>query len=133
MKKSLIAGIVCISLSFFLLTACGTGKEEEEKEPETATPTACEEEEMRADVSENVISGAGKYKPDVAAGEELMALVSSEEEAQEVAEQYGIELVTFAQGVATYHTEEDPGTVVRRGRENGWHALAVNHVNQMID
>ena len=67
-------------------------------------------------------------EPDYAPGKELFTLADSEEEAREIAETYGIELVEYEMGVAAYHTQEDPFEVVRRGREQGWPALEVNHV-----
>ena len=48
-------------------------------------------------------------------GMELYKLVESEEEAREIAELYGIELVSVEQEIAVYHTEEDPE---EKGRED---------------
>jgi len=59
-------------------------------------------------------------------GKELVALAETEEEAKAIAEQYGIELVEFSYGVATFHTEEDPRDVIARGEENGWPTLSLN-------
>ncbi len=59
-------------------------------------------------------------------GEELVALAETEEEAKAIAEQYGIELVSFSYGVATFHTEEDPQDVIARGEKNGWPTLSLN-------
>ena len=64
---------------------------------------------------------------------ELMALPSSEEEAQEIADLYEIELVHFENGVATYHTDEDPAAVIQRGIDNNWPPIAVNNINTRID
>lgn len=62
----------------------------------------------------------------VAAEEQLIALVETEEEAQNIAKQYGIEFVTFSDGVAVYKTEEDPAAVIARGEENGYSPLYLN-------
>ncbi len=67
-----------------------------------------------------------------AEGRELFCTVESREEAEEIAELYGIELVSFSYRVATFHTEEDPGAVVQRGRDNGWKALSVNTSKKMF-
>ena len=128
MKKSRVTA-ACMLLSVFL-AACGSGSTESGKEAET---TPVQEKEEDTAVSGNTYSAISENKSNIAAGEELFAVVSSEEDAQAIADQYGIELVTFAQGVATYHTEEDPGTVVRRGRENGWPPIAVNQKKELID
>ena len=68
--------------------------------------------------------------PRVAEGRELFKRVKTLEEAEEIAELYGIELVDFSYGVATYHTEEDPGEVIARGEAEGWPKIALNTVNQ---
>lgn len=62
----------------------------------------------------------------VNAEEELMALVETEEEAQSIAVQYGIEFVSYSDGVAVYKTEEDPAVVIARGEENGYPPLYLN-------
>ena len=62
----------------------------------------------------------------VIAEEELMALVETEEEAQSIAEQYGIEFVSYSDGVAVYKAEEDPAVVIARGEENGYPPLYLN-------
>lgn len=77
--------------------------------------------------------GQGWFSPiakPYAEGKELLALVDTEEEARQIAEIYEIEFVQFANGVATYHTEEAPGAVVERGRENGWPEISVNYIRK---
>lgn len=56
----------------------------------------------------------------------LIGEAETEEEALEIAKQYGIEFVSFENGLALYHTEEDPFEVVARGQENGYPQLTVN-------
>ena len=63
----------------------------------------------------------------------LMALVDTQEEADEIAEQYGITLVSYENGVAVYHTEENPYDVITRGQENGYHELSVNLTRRLAD
>lgn len=58
----------------------------------------------------------------------LVCTVGSEEEAKEIAELYGIELVEYSLNVATYYTEEDPGEVIARGIEKGWPELHYNNI-----
>lgn len=67
------------------------------------------------------------------AEDSLMASVKSEEEAQEIAEQYGVELIAFENGIALYHTEEDPFEVIARGQENGYPQLSINFVRTGYD
>lgn len=59
---------------------------------------------------------------------QLMALVETEDEAEAIAGQYGIELISFADGVASYRTEEDPAEVIAMGQENGYPQLYMNYV-----
>lgn len=58
----------------------------------------------------------------------LMSEAETEEEAREIAEQYGIEFISFENGIALYHTEEDPFEVIARGQENGYPQLSVNFI-----
>lgn len=58
--------------------------------------------------------------------ENLLAWVESEEEAQEIADAYGITLCSYALNIATFHTDEDPREVVRRGKAQGLPELSVN-------
>lgn len=79
-------------------------------------------------------NGHNTHSPtQIAAGRELMCLAKDQEEAEAVAECYGIELVDFQHGVAVFHTEEKPYDVIRRGKENGWKILSVNHVTKLTD
>lgn len=56
----------------------------------------------------------------------LMAMVETEEEAEKIAEQYGIEMVSFSDGVAVYQTDEKLADVLARGREQGYPQLYLN-------
>ena len=75
----------------------------------------------------------GMISSNTAKGKELMGLASSEEEAIKIAELYGIEFVDYELGVACYHTEEDPSTVVKRGIDNGWPPVEVNRQRSLIE
>ena len=59
---------------------------------------------------------------------ELLCILQSEEEAQEVAALYGIELVAYKKPLATFLTKEDPRTVIEKGKANGWPELSLNDV-----
>lgn len=60
------------------------------------------------------------------AEEPLMAMAETEEEAKKIAEQYGIELVSFSDGVAVYQTDEKLADVIARGQEQGYPQLYLN-------
>lgn len=57
---------------------------------------------------------------------QLICSVESYEDAQAVAQLYGITLVDYYRNLALYHTEEDPREVIQRGQENGWPELTLN-------
>lgn len=63
----------------------------------------------------------------------LMSEAETEEAAREIAEQYGIEFISFENGIALYHTEEDPFEVIARGQENGFPQLSINFTRTGYD
>ena len=70
-------------------------------------------------------------QPDAVSPEaQLLCKAETEAEAEELAELYGITLVGFRNGLARFHTEEDPRAVIRRGAENGWPELTLNRVSK---
>lgn len=56
----------------------------------------------------------------------LICIAQSREEAETIARQYGITLVEYDLGVASFFTEEDYRTVIDRGVKNGWVELELN-------
>lgn len=70
---------------------------------------------------------------ELAPGEELYCYAESKEQAEEIAEAYGIELVHFGNSIAAFHTEEDPFEVIRRGEKEGLPTLSPNMVNHVDD
>ncbi len=66
----------------------------------------------------------------VVKGMELMCLAESKQEAEDIAKSYGIELVHFSSGVASFHTDGDPADVIKRGKEQGLKELSINRYNK---
>ena len=66
-------------------------------------------------------------------GQELYCLAENREEALAAAEEYGIELVRFAYGVAVFHAEGDLSALLQRGIENGWHEMALNRSDKTLN
>lgn len=89
--------------------------------------------QARSDAGKTPVKTEIFSEPAVAEGQELFMLSDSEEEAKKVAETYGIKFVDFSHGVATFHTEENPSTVIQQGRENGWPELSLNVVETLIE
>lgn len=94
----LLTGVIIMMLSFSVLTGCSTDR--------PTTDTAVTE--------------------DYVEGKELMCLVDSKEEAEKIAKQYGIVLVEYSYGVATFHTEDDPNSVIELGKQLGYTELSLN-------
>lgn len=67
------------------------------------------------------------------AEEQLMAIVNTQEEAEEIAKLYGIVFVSYENGVALYQTDEDPFEVIARGEANGYPQLSINLVRTLND
>lgn len=61
------------------------------------------------------------------AGQELVATADSQEEAQQIAEMYGITLVKYEYGAATYTTTDDPQAVIAYGKAKGYPSLSINN------
>jgi hypothetical protein len=83
------------------------------------------------------ISAAEGTEPDASQGEisdtePLTAMVDSEDEAKEIAGLYGITLVSYEYGIATFYTEEDPEQVIQRGIENGYPELEINYTVDLM-
>ena len=66
-----------------------------------------------------------------AQGRELLCIADNREEAEETARLYGIELVEYNAGIAIFHTEEDPYSIVDMGIKKGYKRLDVNKVNSL--
>ena len=62
---------------------------------------------------------------------QLLCMTQTQEEAQEIAALYGIELVAWYDGLATFRTDEDPREVIRRGEAQGWQTLELNHTVEL--
>ena len=61
------------------------------------------------------------------ANKEVIALADTLEEAEEIAELYGIELSTYSYGVATYTTEKNLQELIDLGAENDYPTLTPNY------
>jgi hypothetical protein len=106
--------------------------ESESKEMDTQV-SEDEPEETVSQESEDGVSGdAGSEGGKVSSSEPLMAMVDSEEEAQELADACGITLISYQYGIATYDTAEDPEEVVKRSAEKGYPQLELNYEIEMM-
>ena len=70
----------------------------------------------------------GKVPDNLYAKDELICLADTEEDARNIASLYGITLYSYNCGVAVFKTNEDPVSVIKRGKANGYPDLELNHI-----
>lgn len=76
------------------------------------------------------------YQDSVEEGRDNQTLISfteSREEAEELAQLYGITLQSYGQGVAVYETGEEPQEVISRGEKLGYPKLYLNMTMKALD
>ncbi len=120
MNRALLAAVLLLAL---VLSGCG-------EKPVSGKPTPRVTE--RPPASSGRPGSPSPAAPLYPEGKELLASADTEEEARELAELYGIELVSFEYRVAVFHTEEDPFDVIQRGKDNDWPPLEINHIRRMF-
>lgn len=118
---------LCMALC---ITACGSAQTQI-PDPAAQKPLQEETGEGEALVDE-ITEGEPVLNDEVMPGEELLCLCDTEEEAKEIADMYGIELVQFSYGVATFHAE-NPRDVIALGQEKGYPALELNGMMHIYD
>ena len=127
MKKRLMLLIIAAALVFTV--GCGAN------ESVPAENTEQEDTEMHnTDVYSPSISGdiAVPSNPmEYSEEEPLFALVETQDAAEKIASDYGIELVDFSYGVATYYTDKDPSELINWGKEQGLAPLEINYTSHL--
>lgn len=119
MFKRIAAAVLC-ALAAMGLTGC------RDKTPSAVIPLDTTRTTAPAD---NARETAPRETP--AQSGQLTASAQTREEAEQIAELYGIELVDFAAPSALYATQEDPEAVIQRGIDNGWPLLEINHIKEL--
>ena len=80
------------------------------------------------------LSAAGNISPAESSGtSELIAEVSSEEEAADIAAMYDIEFVELFGPYALFRTDRDPAEVIREGQKKGYPPLDINAPTQLVE
>jgi len=64
---------------------------------------------------------------------ELIALAEDQTEAEKIAKLYGIELISFSDGIAVYTTDKDPQELMELGDNNGYPTLTVNSNHYQLE
>ena len=111
MGKYWIVGVLILAVVLVGCTRAPAG-------PSTA-PTAAETEATQTAQTES-------------SGTQLMGPAETLEEARELAEQYGVELLRWNYGLAVYYTEENPTEVIRRAEAAGLPELSINHSHKLF-
>ncbi len=124
MRRYLIFGVILCILGI-LITGCTKGdKEVKESKKEAVMNSSVGDSGSLQDNLNSIMQGEE--------GRELIASCKDEKEAQDIANKYGIEFVDYSWGVAVFHTEEDPVSVINRGKKNGWPVLSINGRGEAI-
>lgn len=120
----LVLGLVL--LASFGLYGCGGGRELTKAAADDSIPKLQKLEPADKD-SSPVVSEESTNQETT----ELIALADTLEEAERIAELYGIGLSTYSYGVATYTTDKNPLELMALGEENGYPALTLNYENEL--
>ncbi len=127
MKKRLVLLIIAAALIF--TAGCGASESIPVENIEQ------EKNEMyKADVYSPSMSGniAIPSNPmEYSEEEPLFALAETQDAAEKIASDYGIELVGFSSGVATYYTDKDLSELIRWGKEQGFAPLEINYTTHL--
>lgn len=59
----------------------------------------------------------------------MTALAENQEQAEEIAGLYQIELISYAEGVAVFETDKDPQKLIDLGTENGYPEIWIERLN----
>ena len=120
MKRTVIAaGLILLSVTG--LSGCGLNREFTE-----LTTDSSEEKPLYTPVSDEAFptDDAVSYENEGSASPQLIALADTPEEAQEIADLYGIELDSYSYGVAVYHTDKDISELIQFGLDHDYPTLA---------
>lgn len=63
---------------------------------------------------------------------QLTCLVDSQQEAEEIAEAYGIEFIRFDYGVAEFQSDKSYDELTEYGKKNGLKQLSINHEQHIL-
>ena len=117
--STLLFGVVCIGLFGSLLVSCNSKREVDMSSVQQMMPQLIETETE----SENAANNSAEEKQKEI---ELIALAEDQEEAEEIAKLYGIELSSFSDGGAVFTTDKDLQELKELEDLNGYPTLTVN-------
>lgn len=130
---AILAGVIIVAT---LIAGCGrkqystfaTNNTQEEAEGET--PNQGSDDSSHSKDSGLIVQKNESYMPG-----ELICNVETEEEAEEIAKLYGIELRSCSYGVAVFFAGEDADifAIIEEGNKNGYPPLSPNYIITLDD
>lgn len=120
-RSRLVSGLIL----FAAIVLCGCGGDQEYVQI-SANDTKAKEFLPLAEADAETAPTAPEDPP------QLTALVDNLEEAQEIADLYGIELDSYSYGVAAYRTDQDIGELLLFGEEHNYPTLAPNQTSESL-
>ncbi len=125
-RKFIVVALAMVT-SLFTLLGCGSAAEPAPAQPSGAASSASDDSAPQDQQTDPAYGD----EQEVTEGAELLCLAETKEEAQKIADLYGIELVDFGYGVATFHTDRDPEGVIKEGLEKGYPELSINGTSKL--
>lgn len=113
-KHKLMMAAISAGILGGILAACGTKK------------SAAEDSGFEEILPSSIESSESEKQ-----GTELIAVAENEEQAQEIADLYQIELLSFSDRVAVYTTDKDPHELIALGKQNGYPLLSISYTLQL--
>lgn len=128
-KVAVIIGLILLSAAG--LSGCG-------REREFVEITGVERDNAKQEIiampipeSEAFSSTGNSAEDESEETTKLTALADDLEEAEKIADLYGIELDSYSYGVAVYVTDKDVQELISLGEENDYPTLAPNHKDKL--
>ncbi len=119
-RKRQIVTLGVVLLFVAGVSGCGINRKLSSQSVEGAELKLAAETEITEPIDRGTIDMESEESP------QLTALADTLEEAQEIADLYGIELEKYSYGVATYYTDKDISELINMGIEKGYPTLAPN-------
>lgn len=131
-RVAVIIGLILISAAGL----SGCGRERKLVEMAERQSSSAEEEQMSFTLPERKVLSSVAGDSDEGESDEdettsLTALADDLEEAEKIADLYGIELDSYSYGVAVYVTDKDVQELMTLGEENDYPTLAPNYKNKL--
>lgn len=129
-RVAVIIGLILISAAGL----SGCGRERKLVEMAERQSSSAEEEQMSLTLPERKVLSSVAGDSEEGESDEttsLTALADDLEEAEKIADLYGIELDSYSYGVAVYVTDKDVQELMTLGEENDYPTLAPNHKDKL--